>query len=90
MSKVLLFFVYGVLCPNQPKDLDEAEEWSNRIQDTTEVIEVGSKAEKEFAIMQRQLGWRFGPTAREAAQTAESTSQQYGGYRDRYNRAIMQ
>jgi len=88
MPSELLFFVYGVLCPNQPKDMQEAEEWSNRIQDTTEIVEVRSKAEKEFAIMQRQLGWRFGPTAKEVAQTTESTDQRYSGYSDVYNRAI--
>ena len=85
MPSELLFFVYGVLCPKQPKDAKEAEEWSNRIQDTTEAIEVGSKAEREFTIMQQRLGWRFGPTPNEAANTAAITSQLYGSYSDRYN-----
>jgi len=82
MRSELLFFIYGVLGPNQPKDAKEAEEWSNRVQDTTEVIEVGSKAEKEFAIMQQQLGWRFGPTPKEAAETVANTAERFSSYRE--------
>ena len=81
MPSELLFFIRGIKLPKSPASLQEAEEWSNRIQDTTETIEVGSQTEKEFAIMQQRLGWRFGPTPNEAANTAAITSQRYNSYR---------